>query len=586
MSLETRKVRLGAGTASAIIALVLLPGCTSWPRVVRTPQVSGRELLGQQHPLTWIECRAPLDKPTETCTISGSGDKLLIRGTILADDEIFVRGEILLSQGRILALGCNVAEAEDPAGRTELDCPASVVSPGFINLHDHLWYDQNLPGNWGTERFEHRHEWRKGLNGHTQLLAPRAELELQVAWAELRQLITGTTSIVGSGGSRGFLRNLDSDDLQEGLGERSVISNTFPLGDQGGIMLAQGCGYPGSELPAGSDDHSGVFHVSEGIGAAAHNEFLCLNRESPGGESLLGRGSAFVHALGILAPDAMALAASGTSVIWSPRSNLSLYGNTASVTLLARLGVNIAISTDWTPSGSMHMLRELQCAASFNKTYLQGAFSARQLWFMATGAAADAVRMSHKIGRLEEGLLADLIVVKARGSADPFAAILQARNEDLQLVLRGGEPVYGDTGIVEALTKGDGGCEQLPEPVCGISKIACIQGEIGTSFGELAKANSSAYRLISCGAPDDEPSCVPARTGQYSGEITKSDRDGDGVPNKVDNCPSVFNPARPLDSGLQADWDADGIGDPCDPDPLGRSARDTAANFPLTPITP
>ena len=35
-----------------------------------------------------------------------------------------------------------------------------------------------------------------------------------------------------------------------------------------------------------------------------------------------------------------------------------------------------------------------------------------------------------------------------------------------------------------------------------------------------------------------------------------------------DNCPNVFNPIRPLDHGMQADADTDGLGDSCDPCPL------------------
>ena len=55
----------------------------------------------------------------------------------------------------------------------------------------------------------------------------------------------------------------------------------------------------------------------------------------------------------------------GISLIWSPRSNVALYGDTAPVTLYDRMGVNIGLGTDWLISGSMNMLRELACAASF-----------------------------------------------------------------------------------------------------------------------------------------------------------------------------------------------------------------------------
>ena len=78
------------------------------------------------------------------------------------------------------------------------------------------------------------------------------------------------------------------------------------------------------------------------------------------------------------------MAAAGTALIWSPRSNITLYGDTARVSTAARLGVEIALGTDWMPTGSMNLLRELACADSFNKTYLDGYFTDVQLWQMVT----------------------------------------------------------------------------------------------------------------------------------------------------------------------------------------------------------
>ena len=57
-----------------------------------------------------------------------------------------------------------------------------------------------------------------------------------------------------------------------------------------------------------------------------------------------------------------------------------------------------------------------------------------------------------------------------------------------------------------------------------------------------------------------------------NGLIAEGDDDGDGVPNGVDNCPFVSN-------GDQKDWDGDGIGDPCDPDPPPETCGDQQAGF-------
>jgi hypothetical protein len=54
----------------------------------------------------------------------------------------------------------------------------------------------------------------------------------------------------------------------------------------------------------------------------------------------------------------------------------------------------------------------------------------------------------------------------------------------------------------------------------------------------------------------------------YTGVPSATDSDGDGIPDSADNCPSVFNPIRPVDNGMQGDADNDGVGDACDPCPL------------------
>jgi hypothetical protein len=50
--------------------------------------------------------------------------------------------------------------------------------------------------------------------------------------------------------------------------------------------------------------------------------------------------------------------------------------------------------------------------------------------------------------------------------------------------------------------------------------------------------------------------------------VTATDKDGDGIEDAKDNCPTVFNPIRPMDGETQADGDGDGIGDACDKCPL------------------
>ena len=90
------------------------------------------------------------------------------------------------------------------------------------------------------------------------------------------------------------------------------------------------------------------------------------------------------------------------------------------------------------------------------------------------------------------------------------------------------------------------------------------------------------YPLFFCGAPDNEPTCIPHRgdaeivegSNAYTQGPGTGDVDGDGIADEADNCPNVFNPTRPLDNGQQADLDEDGTGDVCDVCPLDANTED------------
>lgn len=130
--------------------------------------------------------------------------------------------------------------------------------------------------------------------------------------------------------------------------------------------------------------------------------------------------------------------------------------------------------------------------------------------------------------------------------------------------MRGGAAIYGDSEALLAIAPDPAACETIPGTVCGVEKSVCLQSEIGKGFAAVAAANTGNYDLFFCGVPEGEPTCVPFRAGEY-GASTPDDTDGDGVPNAQDDCATIFNPARPVDGGDQADHDSDGLGDVCDP---------------------
>jgi large repetitive protein len=511
------------------------------------------------------ECPNPALTPpaTGTCSVTAGSGVLLLRGTVLAPTGVLENGMVLVgTDGTIACAACDCSGAAGYSGATVLECAKGVISPGLINIHDHITYTGTAPVTHGTTRYDHRHEWRKGLNGKPKLSTPQTAATAAVQWGELRQVISGTTSLVGSGQADGQLRNLDGDNL--GLGIPSVDNQTFPLGDSSGTLLTSGCGYSAKPSPATvSGEDSYVPHVAEGVIDAAHNEFVCLSGGA-GGVDVVLANAAFVHSVGLTAEDDALMASRGTGVIWSPRSNVSLYGFTANVTALDALGAAIALGTDWVASGSMNMLRELKCADALNRNQYGSHFTDEQLWRMVTRNPAEMTATDGVIGALKQGLFADVAVFDG-SQRTRHRAVIDAEVADVVLVLRGGKVLHGDDALVAALDSSSG-CEALD--VCGVAKRVCVKRETGTALAALQAANASYYPMFFCGDPTNEPTCVPSRPGEFDGVPKDGDADGDGVPDADDNCPTVFNPPRPMDDGLQPDADGDGVGDACDPCPL------------------
>jgi hypothetical protein len=212
----------------------------------------------------------------------------------------------------------------------------------------------------------------------------------------------------------------------------------------------------------------------------------------------------------------------------------------------------------------MNMLRELRCADDLNATHYGNHYNDRDLWNMVTLHGALATGSEGAIGLLRPGFAADIAVFDG-AQMKYHAAVVRAELPDVVLVMRGGRPLYGDVAVMDAY--GGMACEALD--VCGRAKQACVSPDTGgISLAQITAAIETSYPLFFCGTPDDEPTCVPSRPGEYTGVPAADDLDGDGIGDAADNCPAVFNPPMLLDAGVQADADGDAAGDACDPCPL------------------
>jgi imidazolonepropionase-like amidohydrolase len=516
-----------------------------------------------------VQCDARWPAPQSgTCDgQSGSGSAVVLRGNILGDGTTYLDGEVAYEGDLITCVACDCSATSGYSTAAVISCGGAAISPGLVNAHDHLNYDNQPPlasTAAGGTRYNHRHDWRGGVSTPSNQFGTGAA-SAGMRWNELRHALSGTTSIAASTLASGMVRNLDeleSADLARGL--LPTIYEVFALGDSN-ETFRDSCGwnYEYSEYEV-SLFPGMVTHTSEGINDYAHEEFRCQSRSSDGGRDFTERNVAHIHAIGLTTTDYFNMARDQAKLVWSPRSNISLYGNTADAPLFMRLGGVVSLGTDWTYSGSANLTREMACAAELGASAYGGALTAEDVWRMGTINGAIATGQAQWLGSLTVGKVADVAIFRA-DPGETHAATIGATTGEIALVVRDGDLLFAESEVATALGQS---CDQVT--VCGASHQVCSSREFGTTFQtietEVSAGSNPAYPAVFCDVPANEPTCIPSRPGEYDGP-SSSDPDGDGLTDG-DNCPTVFNPVRPMDGGGQPDNDADGLGDACDPSPL------------------
>ena len=379
---------------------------------------------------------------------------IALRGTIVTPDQVIENGTILISGDKIESVGAQVSL---PANVTVIEGD-NVIYPGLIDLHNHLTW--NFLPRWSPNQlFSTRYEWKAIPAYGIALSTPHAKifdegLACQTnQYAEVKAIIGGATSVVGSLSPSelpasqakcidGLARNLDfySGLYPPGTPEK-LRYEVFPLELDNNTVAQITTDLNNKSLT------SFIIHVAEGKpgDANAEEEFWMLRARG-----FLRPGVSIIHGVGLNTADLQTLAKDGVGLIWSPRSNLNLYGGTTDVYTAKQAGVKIALAPDWSPTGSDGMLQELKYASIWNQGQYPEVFTNAELVQMVTSAPAQLAGLSDKIGSIKPGLYADLLIVR-RTDKDAYQSLLNASPADVQLVLIGGSPVYGDEQVMRKL---------------------------------------------------------------------------------------------------------------------------------------
>ncbi|MDO9469588.1 MAG: amidohydrolase family protein [Nitrosomonas sp.] len=187
-----------------------------------------------------------------------------------------------------------------------------------------------------------------------------------------------------------------------------------------------------------------LLHLSEGVDETANKHFQSLRIADE--KWAINQQLAGIHCAGLKEKDFDILGKEKGAMIWSPMSNLLLYGETAKIKAAKEAGVRIGIGSDWSPSGSKNLLGELKVARLVSQA-MGSVFSDRDILAMATRNAASILQWDAVLGSLEAGKRADLVVI-SQESGDPYESILQAKETAIRLVMIHGVARYGTPGLM------------------------------------------------------------------------------------------------------------------------------------------
>jgi 5-methylthioadenosine/S-adenosylhomocysteine deaminase len=167
----------------------------------------------------------------------------------------------------------------------------------------------------------------------------------------------------------------------------------------------------------------------------------------------LTRATIVIHGTALTEEQLGDLRDEGAKLVWSPQSNLRLYGETTRAAAGIRLRLKVGLGADWLPSGSTSLLAEMKVARQVLAR--QGLdVGARKLVEMVTSDAAVIAGLEDKLGMIEVGRPADLVVFERRDE-DPYENIAQADPSSVELVMIDGDLAYGRYERVQELSPDD-----------------------------------------------------------------------------------------------------------------------------------
>ncbi|HEX2292724.1 MAG TPA: amidohydrolase family protein [Gaiellaceae bacterium] len=387
--------------------------------------------------------------PPETeraATRAQPAEPFALKGCVITPDRKLDDGYVVVSGAKIDSVG-----AAKPQGVRIVDTDG-VILPGLIDLHGHPEY--NVFAAWEPPRlFPNRYAWRGSDEYRVVVKEPWKRLTDNPSllrdltrYAEGRALVGGVTAIQGAsakypGKEEALVRNVDLRIFGQHKA-RSVVDLSRSTPDDRRRLR--------DKIDAG--EVTAVYvHLAEGLPS---NERSRREFDELVAANLLTPATVIIHGTALSRAQLQDAKDAGAKLVWSPQSNLRLYGETTAAADALDVGLTLGLGADWLPSGSQSLLAEQKVA----RRTLQGqgvsltkAQLAKKLVDMVTTDAAEIAGLGDHLGKLAPDRAADILVLE-RHVEDPWENVVEADPSWVELVTIGGDLAYGRAEWIQELS--------------------------------------------------------------------------------------------------------------------------------------
>jgi len=374
---------------------------------------------------------------------------------LVGADGMLREGALTIENRRIGQLGGSAKHTIGFAGDV-------LCFPALINIHDHM-RGNYLPriGPSNGDYYLNWSYWEKDLRA-SPIVAERARIEVEQMYrlSAYKNLLSGVATV--------------NDHFPHEFNEPFIpllplrVLREYTLAHEcSSFDLKWGDGIEVEHRRAVERNHPFITHLEEGFDAESQAGVDILERLG-----CLDDHDVLIHCIGFSDEDIRRVRAAGATVAWCPASNLFMFNVTCKARKLIREGVNLAIGTDSTHTGSVNLLEEMRFARKTYQRLYGEDLEPRRIAALVTANPARAFRISERTGSIAEGKLADLLVLKPRRT-DPFEALLAAQIEDVELLLLEGTPIYGAAVHEELFALRD--CPYTKVRIRGQEK--CVKGD-------------------------------------------------------------------------------------------------------------